>query len=51
MLVQRLILSTGDVSAPDVEEFLSGVKVPVLEKPFELLTLEKIAEQVRATNG
>ncbi len=46
-MVPRLILSTGDVSAPDVEDFLAGVKVPVLEKPFELITLEEIAEKVR----
>jgi PAS domain S-box-containing protein len=51
ILVPRLILSTGDVSAPDVEAFLAGVNVPVLEKPFELLTLEKLAEQVRAKIG
>jgi PAS domain S-box-containing protein len=50
-LVPRLILSTGDVSAPDVEEFLSQVRVPVLEKPFELSTLEEIADQVRAKSG
>jgi PAS domain S-box-containing protein len=50
-LVPRLILSTGDVSAPDVEQFLAGVKVPVLEKPFELQTLEELAEKVRAKNG
>ena len=50
-LVSRLILSTGDVSAPDVEDFLAGVNVPVLEKPFELFALEEIAERVRANNG
>ena len=36
-----------DVSAPDVAGFLATVTVPVLEKPFELITLEKLAEQVR----
>ncbi len=46
-MVRRLILSTGDVSAADVVDFLAGVAVPVLEKPFELVTLEKLAHQVR----
>ncbi|MEA3247636.1 MAG: PAS domain-containing protein [Gemmatimonadota bacterium] len=53
-LADRFILSTGDTSAPDVSGFLSGVSVPVLEKPFELTALEDLAEQVRtqiATRG
>jgi PAS domain S-box-containing protein len=50
-MVRRLILSTGDVSAPDIVDFLAGVTVPVLEKPFELSTLEKLAEKVRRETG
>ena len=50
-MVRRLILSTGDVSAPDVADFLATVTVPVLEKPFELSALEKLAEQVRRETG
>ena len=46
-MASRLILCTGDVSAPDVAGFLATVTIPVLEKPFELITLELLAEQVR----
>jgi len=46
-MARRFILSTGDVTARDVADFLAGVPVPVLEKPFELLTLEHLAEEVR----
>ena len=45
-MARRLILSTGDVSAPDISGFLAGVTVPVLEKPFELATLEELAFRV-----
>jgi CheY-like chemotaxis protein len=47
LMMERLVLSTGDVSAPDVADFLATVGVPVLEKPFELHTLEEIADRVR----
>jgi CheY-like chemotaxis protein len=50
-LLPKLILSTGDVSASDVADFLAQVKVPVLEKPFELVTLEQLAEKVRRKAG
>ena len=46
-MARRFILSTGDVTARDVVDFLASVPVPVLEKPFELLTLENLAEEVR----
>jgi PAS domain S-box-containing protein len=46
-MARRFILSTGDTSAPDVSGFLAQVTVPVLEKPFELTTVEALAEQVR----
>ncbi|MBI3567833.1 MAG: PAS domain S-box protein [Gemmatimonadetes bacterium] len=46
-LARRFILSTGDVTARDVSDFLSTVSVPVLEKPFELAMLEQLAEEVR----
>ena len=46
-MARRLILCTGDVSAPDVAGFLATVTIPVLEKPFELITLELLAEKVR----
>jgi CheY-like chemotaxis protein len=46
-LARRLILSTGDVTATDVADFLATVSVPVLEKPFELNALEALAEMIR----
>ena len=47
-IAKRFILSTGDTTAPDVAGFLSQVDVPILEKPFELTTLETLAEQIRS---
>lgn len=46
-LVNKFIFATGDAGAPDAVDFLGSVSVPVLEKPFELRTLELLAEQVR----
>jgi CheY-like chemotaxis protein len=46
-LARRFILSTGDATAHDVSDFLASVPVPVLEKPFELATLERLAEGIR----
>jgi hypothetical protein len=46
-VARRFILSTGDTSAPDVSGFLAQVTVPILEKPFELVTLETLAEEIR----
>lgn len=46
-MARRFILSTGDVTAYDTSEFLAQVPVPVLEKPFELATLEQLADEVR----
>lgn len=45
-MMGRLILATGDTMAPDVVDFLASVQVPVLEKPFELQTLEQLASQI-----
>jgi PAS domain S-box-containing protein len=50
-MLRRMILSTGDVQAADLVDFLAEVSVPVLEKPFELVTLENLAEQVRRKTG
>jgi PAS domain S-box-containing protein len=46
-MLDRLILSSGDVTATDVADFLATVSSPVLEKPFELHTLEALADTVR----
>ncbi|MDQ8164429.1 MAG: response regulator, partial [Gemmatimonadota bacterium] len=43
----RFILTTGDTSAHDVSGFLAQVAAPILEKPFELVTLETMADEVR----
>ena len=50
-IARRFVLSTGDTTAPDVAGFLSQVDVPILEKPFELATLESLAERVRSGAG
>ncbi len=48
LLARKFIFATGDAGAPDVVDFLASVGVPVLEKPFELRSLELLAQQVRA---
>ncbi len=50
-LAARLVLSTGDSSGEDVSEFLSTVAVPVLEKPFELTELERLADAIRGRSA
>lgn len=40
-VVSRMIFSTGDVASPDAHAFLDRVKAPVLQKPFELATLDE----------
>ena len=47
-LAAKFIFATGDAGAPDVIDFLGGVAVPVLEKPFELRSLELVAQEVRS---
>lgn len=47
-LIQRFIISTGDVTGDEAAEFLKRVATPVLEKPFELAAIAALAEQVRA---
>ena len=50
-LVRRLLVSTGDVTSPDVANFLQHARAQVLEKPFELPTLGKVVEEIRRTQG
>lgn len=45
-MLRRMIISTGDAMARDVIDFLADVQVPVLEKPFELVTLEELANKI-----
>ena len=40
-LINRMIFSTGDVASPDARTFIERVQVPVLQKPFELATLDE----------
>ena len=39
-VVTRMIFSTGDVASADARAFLDRVRSPVLQKPFELATLD-----------
>ena len=39
-IVDRMVFSTGDVASPDARAFIDRVKAPVLQKPFELATLD-----------
>jgi signal transduction histidine kinase/ActR/RegA family two-component response regulator len=50
-LAARFIFATGDAGAPDVIDFLGTVGVPVLEKPFELRSLELVAQEVRSRSA
>ena len=46
-LAQRLVFSTGDVASSDASTFLASSGRPVIEKPFELASLEEILGHVR----
>ena len=48
-IVKRMIFSTGDVASLDAREFIDRVKAPVLQKPFELATLDETI--TRCTRG
>ena len=39
-IVARMVFSTGDVASADARAFIDRVKAPVLQKPFELATLD-----------
>lgn len=39
-IVGRMIFSTGDIVSADAREFIDRVRAPVLQKPFELATLD-----------
>ena len=40
-IVKRMIFSTGDVASADARAFIDRVRAPVLQKPFELATLDE----------
>lgn len=46
-LVKRLVFSTGDVASAEASTFLEGSERPVIEKPFELASLEQVLDRVR----
>ena len=48
-IVKRMIFSTGDVASQEAREFIDRVEAPVLQKPFELATLD--ATITRCTRG
>lgn len=39
-MIERMIFSTGDVASPDARAFIDRVRAPVMQKPFELSTLD-----------
>ena len=41
-MVRRIVFSTGDVASADARAFIERVDVPVLQKPFELATLDDV---------
>lgn len=45
-VLERLVITTGDVASADVAAFLSNVRVPVLEKPFALAQLAQVIEML-----
>ncbi len=47
-LLQRLIISTGDVASPEAAEFLERAECVVLEKPFDLAKLGEAVDQLLA---
>jgi len=47
-LFEYLILTTGDLAAPSLREFIARTPRPVIEKPFELALLGQLIEEVAA---
>jgi len=45
-LVRRLIIITGTSGHPDYQSFLNQTQLPVLEKPFSVLALHALMQQV-----
>lgn len=46
-LVSRFVISTGDVVGEQAAAFLASIDSPVLEKPYELATVDAIVERLR----
>jgi PAS domain S-box-containing protein len=51
-LLDRIVVSTGDVASPEAAEFVRRTRCKVLQKPFELRSLEAIlVRMVRRTSS
>ena len=46
-LLERVIFSTGDVASRDASEFVQRTRCRVMQKPFELRTLESVVNRMR----
>lgn len=46
-LLERIIFSTGDVASRDAAEFVKRTRCKIMQKPFELRTLESVVNQMR----
>lgn len=46
-LLDRLVLSTGDVTSKEAAEFVQRTRCIILEKPFELSKLSETLERIR----
>jgi DNA-binding NtrC family response regulator len=51
-ILERIVFSTGDVASPEAKGFVERSRCTILQKPFELATLDEIvarfiAEQVQ----
>jgi PAS domain S-box-containing protein len=46
-LLERIIFSTGDVASRDAAEFVQRTRCTVMQKPFELRTLEAVVNKMR----
>lgn len=47
-LLDRLVISTGDVASKEAAEFVVRTRCVILEKPFELSVLAETLERIRA---
>lgn len=50
-LFECLILTTGDMAAPSLTDFIARTPRPVIEKPFELAVLAQLIEAVLQERG
>jgi DNA-binding NtrC family response regulator len=46
-LLDRIIFSTGDTASREAAEFVQRTRCTVMQKPFELRTLESVVASLR----